>query len=605
MQASEAGTALPENKATRSEREFQDLLRRLELALDASQIGVWEHSIDQGGIVWDAQMHRLYETGETCRLVPASLWSNAIHPDDLERAERDFEQAITTRGAYNSQFRIVLPSGEIRHLRSRAHFYVDAEGLPSFIGAEWDVTTDVLLNAELARQKVVAEARALALEESNARIEHVADHDYLTGLPNRRLLDKRLSELPADKSITTLAVLHLDLDQFKQINDSHGHAAGDAVLRAAALRITAAIPGIGTVARVGGDEFVIVLVNFTDLTQLKLIAEDLQRRLRKKIRFGQEMLQSGASIGVSWSGDRRARNLLAESDLALYQAKKLGRNRVEFFTRQLQEDLRSKRRLAEELKLGLEHGQILPYYQVQLDARTREVIGFEALARWKHPEKGVLAPGAFLKIADEHGLAAEIDAAILKSVLEDRLFWLLRGLAVPRIAVNISASRLADPALIDKLRKLDIPPGVIVFELVETIFLDDSDEKLLDHIGDIKQMGIDIEIDDFGSGHASLIGLVKLRPKRLKIDRQLVTEVVSSAEQRRVVGSIVEIAKALDVEVIAEGIETEAHAVVLAQLGCDGLQGYAFGYPAPAAETDRLFSSMTSGIEKQKTAMGG
>ncbi|TAU90172.1 putative bifunctional diguanylate cyclase/phosphodiesterase [Rhizobium leguminosarum] len=605
MQASKAGTALPENKATRSEREFQDLLRRLELALDASQIGVWEHSIEQDGILWDAQMHRLYETGETCRLVPASLWSNAIHPDDRERAERDFEQAITTRGAYNSQFRIVLPSGEIRHLRSRAHFYVDAEGLPSFIGAEWDVTVDILLNAELARQKVVAEARALALEESNARIEHVADHDYLTGLPNRRLLDKRLAELPADKSITTLGVLHLDLDQFKQINDSHGHAAGDAVLRAAALRITAAIPANGVVARVGGDEFVIVLVNFTDLTELKLITEDVQRRLRKKIRFGQEMLQSGASIGVSWSGDRRARNLLAESDLALYQAKKLGRNRVEFFTRQLQEDLRSKRRLAEELKLGLERGEILPYYQVQLDARTREVIGFEALARWKHPEKGVLAPGVFLKIADEHGLAAEIDAAILKSVLEDRLFWLLRGLAVPRIAVNISASRLADPALLDKLRKLDIPPGVIVFELVETIFLDDSDEKLLDHIGDIKQMGIDIEIDDFGSGHASLIGLVKLRPKRLKIDRQLVTEVVSSAEQRRVVGSIVEIAKALDVEVIAEGIETEAHAVVLAQLGCDGLQGYAFGYPAPAAETDRLFSSMTSGSEKQKTAMGG
>ncbi|MGR9144012.1 putative bifunctional diguanylate cyclase/phosphodiesterase [Rhizobium leguminosarum] len=605
MQASKAGTALPENKATRSEREFQDLLRRLELALDASQIGVWEHSIEQDGILWDAQMHRLYETGETYRLVPASLWSNAIHPDDRERAESDFEQAIATRGAYNSQFRIVLPSGEIRHLRSRAHFYVDAEGLPSFIGAEWDVTADVMLNAELARQKVVAEARALALEESNARIEHVADHDYLTGLPNRRLLDKRLAELPADKSITTLAVLHLDLDQFKQINDSHGHAAGDAVLRAAALRITAAIPANGMVARVGGDEFVIVLVNFTDLTELRLITEDVQRRLRKKIRFGQELLQSGASIGVSWSGDRRARNLLAESDLALYQAKKLGRNRVEFFTRQLQEDLRSKRRLAEELKLGLERGEILPYYQVQLDARTREVIGFEALARWKHPEKGVLAPGVFLKIADEHGLAAEIDAAILKSALEDRLFWLLRGLAVPRIAVNISASRLADPALLDKLRKLDIPPGVIVFELVETIFLDDSDEKLLDHIGDIKQMGIDIEIDDFGSGHASLIGLVKLRPKRLKIDRQLVTEVVSSAEQRRVVGSIVEIAKALDVEVIAEGIETEAHAVVLAQLGCDGLQGYAFGYPAPAADTDRLFSSMASGIEKQKTAMGG
>jgi len=596
---------LPENKATRSEREFQDLLRRLELALDASRIGVWEHSIEHDGVLWDAQMHRLYETGETDRLVAAGLWSNAIHPDDREQAEREFEQAIAARGAYDSQFRIVLQSGEIRYLRSRAHFYVDAEGQPSFIGAEWDVTADVLLNAELARQKMVAEARALALEESNARIEHVADHDYLTGLPNRRLLDKRLAELPADKSIATLAVLHLDLDQFKQINDSHGHAAGDAVLRAAALRIAAAIPADGMVARVGGDEFVIVLVNFTDLAELKLITEDLQRRLRKKIRFGQEMLQSGASIGVSWSSDRRARNLLAESDLALYQAKKLGRSRAEFFTRQLQDDLRSKRRLAEELKLALERGEIVPYYQVQLDARTRQITGFEALARWKHPERGVLAPGVFLKIADEHGLAAEIDAAILKTVLEDRLFWLLRGVAVPRIAVNISAPRLADPALLDKLRKLDIPPGAIAFELVETIFLDDSDEKLLDHIGGIKKMGIDIEIDDFGSGHASLIGLVKLRPKRLKIDRQLVTEVVSSAEQRRVVSSIVEIAKALDVEVIAEGVETEAHAVVLAQLGCDSLQGYALGYPAPAAEIDRLLSSMRSGIEKQRTAMGG
>lgn len=348
----------------RSEREFQNLFRRLELALDASQIGVWEHSINRDVILWDAQMHRLYSTGQTDRTVPAWAWSNALHPEDRERAEQDFERAVAARGAYNSQFRIILPSGEIRHLRSRAHFYVDEEGTPSFIGAEWDVTSDVLLNAELGKQKMVAETRAQALEESNARIEHVADHDYLTGMPNRRLLDKRLAELPMDKSVSTLAVLHLDLDQFKQINDSHSHAAGDAVLRAASLRIAAAIPANGMAARVGGDEFVIVLINFAGLDALKAIVEDVQRRLRKKIRFGQDMLQSGASIGVSWSSDRRARNLLAESDLALYQAKKLGRNRIEFFSRQLQEDLRGRRRLAEELAQALEQGQVVPYYQV-------------------------------------------------------------------------------------------------------------------------------------------------------------------------------------------------------------------------------------------------
>jgi diguanylate cyclase (GGDEF)-like protein len=400
-----------------------------------------------------------------------------------------------------------------------------------------------------------------------------------------------LAELPTDRGVSMLAVLHLDLDQFKQINDSHGHTAGDAVLRAASLRIAAAIPANGMAARVGGDEFVIVLINFAGLAELKAIVEDVQRRLRKKIRFGQEMLQSGASIGVSWSSNRRARNLLAESDLALYQAKKLGRNRIEFFSRQLQEDLRGKRRLAEELAQALEQGQIVPYYQVQLDARTREITGLEALARWNHPEKGLLAPSVFLRIADEYGLSAEIDAVILQRALEDRVVWQAMGCSVPRIAVNISPARLADPALLDKLRRLAIPPGAIVFELVETIFLDDCDDKFLANIDLIKQMGIDIEIDDFGSGHASLIGLVRLKPKRLKIDRQLVTDVVESAEQRRVVGSIVEIAKALDVEVIAEGVETEAHAVTLSWLGCDSLQGFALGYPSSAAETGRLLAS--------------
>ncbi|MGO4355704.1 putative bifunctional diguanylate cyclase/phosphodiesterase [Rhizobium sp. RAF36] len=581
---------MPHNKPTRSEREFQDLLRRLELALDASQIGVWEHDVRKSGIVWDAQMHRLYQTGETSRLVPTAIWENAIHPDDRDRAFAEFDDAIARRGAYNSEFRIIWPNGEIRHMRSRAHFFVSEDGAPSFIGAEWDVTADVELAAELQRQRLVAEARARALEESNARIEHAAEHDYLTGLPNRRLLDKRLAELHGNKSVSSLAVLHLDLDQFKQINDSHGHSAGDTVLRAAALRITAGIPADGMVARVGGDEFVIILWNFAGREELDRIAGDLQRRLGKKIRFGQELLQSGTSIGVAWNNGRNARNLLTESDLALFQAKKLGRNRTEFFTRQLQDDIQSKRRLAEELRLGLQRREIVPYYQIQLDAKTREIAGLEALARWIHPEKGALSPAVFLKVADENGLAAEIDAAILSRVLEDRLDWQAQGAVVPRVAVNISGPRLFDPGLLANLEALKIPSGALSFELVETIFLDDSDDRLVASIERIKQMGIDIEIDDFGSGHASLIGLARLRPKRLKIDRQLVTDIVGSKEQHRVVGSIVEIAKALNVEVIAEGVETEGHAEVLTAIGCDTLQGYALGYPAPAADIARLIA---------------
>ncbi len=584
---------VPDNPI-RSEREFQDILRRLELALDASQIGVWEHDLDRNVISWDAQMHRLYRTGRSSGPVATAVWADAIHPDDRLRAEGEFDAAVAERGQYNSEFRIIWPNGEIRYIRSRAHFYVSDEGRPSFIGAEWDVTADVLLNDEAARQRSVAEARALALEESNARIEYAAEHDYLTGLPNRRLFDSRLAELAEMPDVSTLAVLHLDLDQFKQINDSHGHTAGDAVLRAAALRIEAAIPETAMAARIGGDEFVIVLVNFGGMAALNRMAKDVQRRLKKKVRFGQELLQSGASIGISWSANRGEANLLAESDIALYQAKASGRDRIEFFSQQLKDDLMSKRRLAEELTLALESGDIVPFYQLQFDARTREIVGIEALARWKHPERGILAPGTFLKVADEYNLSAELDATILRRVLADRRSWERHGAKVPHIAVNISGQRLYDPLLVDDLVALKIPPNSIVFELIETIFLDDCDDELLQRVDRIKQMGIEIEIDDFGSGHASLIGLVRLRPTRLKIDRQLVDEIDTSEEQRRVVKSIVEIAKALDVGVIAEGVETEAHAAVLADLGCETLQGFALSHPASAAEVSSVFARLAA-----------
>ncbi|KRB61923.1 diguanylate cyclase [Rhizobium sp. Root708] len=589
----EAETVLVPNDTTRSEREFRDLLRRLELALDASQIGVWEHDLQQNEISWDLQMHRLYMTGLTGGKVSTAVWADAIHPDDRERAEQDFSDAVARRGQYNSEFRIIWPNGEIRHIRSRAHFYISDDGAPSFIGAEWDVTADVLLTDEAARQRTVAEARALDLEQSAARVEYAAEHDYLTGLPNRRLFDKRLAQLVDDPAALKLAVLHLDLDEFKQINDTYGHAAGDVVLRAAATRIKAALPKGAVAARIGGDEFVIILVNFGSIDELRDVARDLQRRLRKKIRFGREQLQSGASIGVSCSIDRKRANLLAESDIALYQAKASGRDRIEFFTQQLKDDLMGRRRIAEELRTALTEGEIVPFYQLQVDARTRAVVGLEALARWKHKDRGVLLPGEFLKVADEYGLTAEIDSIMLRRVLEDRRTWEGRGAQVPRIAVNISGQRLYDPLLSKELLALNVPRNAIVFELIETIFLDDCDDELLESVERIKQMGIEIEIDDFGSGHASLIGLVRLRPTRLKIDRQLVDAVDTSDEQRRVVKSIIEIAKALGVKVIAEGVETEKHAETLAKLGCDALQGFALGRPAPASEIDRLFEAAT------------
>ncbi|WP_027231226.1 EAL domain-containing protein [Phyllobacterium sp. UNC302MFCol5.2] len=567
----------------RSEQEFQNILRRLEIALDASQIGVWEHNAETGEVIWNLQMHRLYGTGGTQRRVSSEIWINAIHPDDRSRAMEDFNEAAELKSDYVSEFRVILPNGDIRHIRSRAHYYDDGSS-GTFVGAEWDVTADVMLTRELSNQKAIAEARTLALEASTAQIEYAAEHDYLTGLPNRRFFDRRLAELSNDPLRERLAVLHVDLDYFKQVNDTAGHAAGDAVLKSAALMIASVVPEGGFVARMGGDEFIILLSDFATIRELEVVAEHIVRLLKQGVSHGGALLQTGASIGVAWVNDGNASGLLAESDIALYRAKKLGRNRVEFFAPHLKSELSRDRRIAEHVKRGLERGEFVPFYQIQIDAESREIVGIEALARWRHPKRGVLGPEAFLKVTNTLGLMADLDAAMLQAVLHDRQVWQESGIAVPRIAVNTSAARLSDPLLINQLRLLQIPHNAISFELLETIFLDELEDEVLLNISLLKQMEIDIEVDDFGSGHASIIGLLKLKPKRLKIDGRLVMPITISPEQRSLVGSIVGIARALGIGVIAEGVETNEHAKLLRRLGCDTLQGYAIAYPEPAAD---------------------
>jgi diguanylate cyclase (GGDEF)-like protein/PAS domain S-box-containing protein len=577
-------------RLARSEWEFQSILRRLELALDASQIGVWEHNA-KNEVLWDLQMHRLYATGQTQRKVTSDVWVKAIHPDDRERAEREFEEAIQRKGDYSSEFRIILPNGNVRYLRSRAHYYEDGE-TTTYVGAEWDVTADVMLNRELTHQKSIAEARAVALEASTAQIEYAAEHDYLTGLPNRRYFDRRLSELSNDPDRSRLAILHVDLDYFKQVNDTAGHAAGDAVLKSAALMIASVVPVSGFVARMGGDEFVVLLPDFDTVEEVRVVAQHIVRLLKQGVSYGGSLLQAGASIGVAWMNDGNAANLLAESDIALYRAKKLGRNRVEFFAPNLKTELSRNRLIAEHVKLGLERDEFVPFYQIQVDARTGRIVGIEALARWKHPQRGILLPETFLKVMATLGLLAELDAGILRRVLRDRQDWEDRGIDVPRLAVNTSAARLSDPALIDQIKQLNIRPDTVSFELLETVFLDDIEEDVMLNISALRQMGIDIEVDDFGSGHASIIGLLKLKPQRLKIDQRLVMPITTSREQRSLIRSIVDIARALGIDVIAEGVETLAHVRLLRRLGCDTLQGNAIAFPVPGvALFDQLMAA--------------
>ncbi|WP_155889292.1 bifunctional diguanylate cyclase/phosphodiesterase [Cucumibacter marinus] len=570
----------------RREAQLQRLSYRLEMALDASKVGVWEYELDTGALVWDDRMNELYGLPLDGGARSYRHWRAALHPDDLEQAEADFRNSLETHQRYHSQFRVLLKDGRVRHIRAIAEIYVDPEGPTRLVGVNWDVTADMALNQDLKRAKALTEARNSELEAAKARIEHDALHDALTGLPNRRFLDEML-EFHASECAARggrLAVLHIDLDRFKQINDTLGHAAGDAMLIHASEVLKSNIRESDFVARIGGDEFVVVCRSMKSVANVEGLAERAIEQMRRPVQYEGHECRTGISVGIAAQegDDIDPKRLLINADIALYRAKSRGRNRFEVFTEALQAEIVFQKHRADDILIGLEQQQFVAYYQPQICARTFDIAGFEALARWKHPAEGVLTPDKFLGIAEELNVVATIDGQILEQSIEDSARWRNLGFEIPKVSVNVSARRLHDERLIASLRELDFKPGTVSFELVESIFLDERDEVVGWNIDQLNDLGIDIEIDDFGTGHASIISLLQIKPKRLKIDRRFVTPIVEHPGQRHLVESIVEIGKSLNIEVVAEGVETMEHARILSDLGCDTLQGYVFARPIPA-----------------------
>lgn len=573
------------------EAELEKLSRRLGVALETSKVGVWEITLGTDEEYWDNRMNELYGYPQDNGARRSSHWEKRIHPDDIEQANRDFYSALEQEASYTSQYRIVLEDGSIRHIRAIGAVYKD-ESMPArIVGVNWDVTADIALNEELKQANALTEARNVELELAKARIEHNALHDSLTGLPNRRYLDEVLAEHATDfaRGDECAALLQIDLDRFKQINDTLGHLAGDAMLVHAAGILSSAVKDGDFVARIGGDEFVVVRrwkPGEGSVRAMAKLAERIIERMQQPVVYEGHECRVGVSIGIATDMDSLAdpTRLLVNADIALYRAKARGRNRHQFFNDALQAEIITTKRVADDILSGLEQNQFVAHYQPQFDAETLDVIGVEALARWNHPAKGLLAPAAFMKIADELNVVATIDRLILEQTLQDFHGWEQIGLGIPKASVNVSARRLHDDELIRKLRHMNIRPGAIAFELVESIFLDENDELITWNVEQIKELGIDIEIDDFGTGYASIVSLMKLKPRRLKIDRQLVMPIVHSAGQRQLVGSIIDIGRSLGIEVLAEGVETMEHATVLRKLGCNALQGYAFARPMPADE---------------------
>ncbi|MCQ1853182.1 sensor domain-containing protein [Neorhizobium galegae] len=568
-----------------AEETTAQMSRRLDMALEISGIGVYESDFSTGEVEWDERMFRIYGLAKSEEVKIGGLWENFLHPDDAARVQANVLANIEEGKRFSDEYRVILRDGSERVVRTRTMSFVDGNGHQKMVGANWDVTADVTLHRELERAKTLAEARNRELEAARSSIEHNAMHDYLTDLPNRRYLDEMLDRVAAEcaRDRHGIAILHIDLDRFKQINDTLGHSAGDMMLKHAAKVLKGTIRKGDFVARIGGDEFVILSKFEGSPRKLSHLADRIIKELRKPVSYEGHDCRFGASIGIACHTgvEVDARQLLLNADIALYRAKNRGRNRHEFFSADTQNEIISTKRISDEILLALERDEFIPYYQLQFDAATLEISGVETLARWMHPERGMLSPDKFLEMAEELDVVSVIDGTILDKALADFRDWRSNGLSIPKLSVNVSYRRLHDASLSRKLKKLKIEPGTVSFELLESIFLDDCDDDILKNLARIKKLGIDIEIDDFGTGHASIISLLRLNPRALKIDRELVRLVSQSQKQRKMVGSIIEIGKSLNIEVVAEGVETTEQIRILRDLGCDVLQGYALARPMP------------------------
>ncbi len=569
------------------EDQLETVSQRLQLALDASQVGVFEYDVETDALVWDQRMRDLYSLPADGKVCAFEDWKSALHPEDVDAAVGLFSETQEKGSAYITEFRVMTPDGSARHIRAHGIAYLTPTGGRRIVGANWDVTRDIQLQADLMRAKLIAEAQNQALDDARRVMEHNALHDALTRLPNRRFLDQQL----ALASIRTedegpLTLLHIDLDRFKDINDTLGHAAGDEVLKNAAAVLRAHVPPEDFLARIGGDEFVLLSRRDPAVTDFAALATRIVRAINEPVTVNGHDCRIGASVGVATRNEvgESAEQLLVKADLALYEAKRRGRNCVETFNDALRLRTVEIKRHGDDVLRGLEQHEFQAFFQPQFDAQTLEIVGVEALARWRHPTRGFLTPDTFLPVAESLNVVGRIDETILDQALLQATRWRALGLDIPRVSVNVSAQRLHDETLIAKLRAMNITPGSLTFELLESISFDGADATLKRTIEEIKALGIDIEIDDFGTGHASIVSLLELSPKRLKIDRQLILPLLESQAQQSLVGSILDIGRVRGIEIVAEGVETLAHAELLRTLGCHALQGYAFARPMPANE---------------------
>jgi diguanylate cyclase (GGDEF)-like protein/PAS domain S-box-containing protein len=432
--------------------------------------------------------------------------------------------------------------------------------------------------------------------EKQQQLDHLAHHDHLTGLPNRLYLAASLPGLleEAKNTDTMLAVLFLDLDRFKHVNDSRGHETGDKLLKTVAQRVRATVRAQDIVVRMGGDEFVVILRNITGTETVSDTAARITQALAAPMVVDGRTLVTTVSIGVSLypRDGTDMGELLRHSDTAMYQAKDKGRNNFQLFSPQMDRHLKARIAIESSLRTALQSRQLDVHYQPIVEIETLRVVAMEALLRWKHPSHGYVRPERFVSVAEEAGLIVPIGEFVLQRAFDDVVKWRGAGAQLVPIAINISAVQLQRSNIVESVSRLTslhgLAPNMLQIELTESAMFERREararEVAQDAVAKLRELGVRIAIDDFGKGYSSLSYLKQWRVDTLKIDRSFVRDLVTDASDLAIVSAIIAMARHLHIQVVAEGIEGWPQLEKLRQLGCSYAQGYLFARPCPADE---------------------
>jgi diguanylate cyclase (GGDEF)-like protein/PAS domain S-box-containing protein len=437
-----------------------------------------------------------------------------------------------------------------------------------------------------------------AARELSLRMSHLAQHDGLTDLPNRILLYDRLSQAItlAQRRRKKLAVLFLDLDRFKHINDSLGHAIGDRVLQQVAERLRHCVRSTDTVSRQGGDEFVVLLSEVRKLHDAAACAEKILAALSEPFAVDHHNLYLTTSIGISTYPDdgHDADTLMKHADLAMYQAKDSNANTFRFFERQMTLHLVERQEIESDLRRAIDRAQFVLHYQARVNLITEQIVGVEVLIRWRHPDRGLVQPDKFMTIAEESGFVVPLGRWVLREGCRQGRAWIDAGMPPVRLAVNISAVELRSKDFVESVRSVlaetGLDPGSLELEVTETALLQNS-KAVASVLQAIKEMGVHLALDDFGTGYSSLSHVRRLPIDALKIDRSFIRELATNSDDASVVRAMISMGRSLQMKVVAEGVETREQLECLRRYGCPEGQGYYFSRAIDAADFTRLLQN--------------